>query len=304
MSQTFYLLDIGENNFDIKNEMVSKEKISIKTILIGLILLINICQTASAQAQHKVQYLKFKLVDNKIFINVYVNQKGPYNFQYDSGASGLGRLDEELVKSLALEDGGIVENNDGNSIRIEKMAKVKTLKFGGIVFKNSLLMYRKYNSNTSTSKIDGLIGRDFFKDWLIAIDYPKQTIEVSKKFLLRNEPGVMTYEKAFFVKGRIGNVEGLFAFDTGSSQRFHFPEKIVNQVKNQPNGLTSVTKRANTVYHLTETELKDTIWMGNKPYVNQKINYSTLATWINVGTGFLKEHKITFDQRNKLVKIE
>jgi len=255
-------------------------------------------------AQAKIERYQIKLVKNKVYIEAFINKKGPYNFLFDSGATGLGRLDVRLVKELGLEDAGDFRNSDGNTIKIEKMAKVDQMKVGKLTIKNINLMYRDYNLNPGPMVIDGVVGRDFFKDFLVSIDYPNQLLEISKNHLSINDPGVTSYDQAFYVTGKIGNIEGRFAFDSGSSQRFHFPEHIIKQVKNQPTGATSITKRANTNYNLTETILADTIWFGNKPFVNQKVNYSSLATWINVGTDFLKDHKITFDQKNKLIKID
>lgn len=281
-----------------------RNKVSGTWALFLTVLLLSNCYVSKVYAQEKIKRYRFELIDNKIILKAYINGHGPYNFQYDSGASGIGRLDISLVNALKLPDSGTTQNFDGHNRKIEKKAYVKCFKIGGVEKHNITVMYRDYNQGEPAVKISGLVGSDFFESFMVAIDYPERMIEISNGRLHSYQSGVMSYDAPFSVINKIGGITTSFDFDSGSSQRFHFPEGVIKQLSHSPTGLKSTAKRANTVFELTETIIRDTIWLGNKPFVNQKVNYSSQASWVNIGTGFLKDYKITFDHKNKLIRIE
>lgn len=258
----------------------------------------------TSNAQQLNEQNKIKVVENKIYIEAFVNGKGPFQFLFDSGATGIGRLDIKLVQALKLKDVGTIENSDGHNLKIEKLAKVDSLRVGSLKLENVDLMYRDYNAGKPKIPVDGMIGIDFFKDFLLTIDYPQLILGISNSSLSKNDSLVIAYHKPFEVSGQVGGIPCLFKIDTGSSLDFHFPESIIAQVKHQLTGVKGTAVRANTKFELTEAILKEPIWLGKTAYPNEKISYSSLATWVNVGSKFLKRHKISFDQKNKLIKIE
>jgi len=271
----------------------------IKSALLALIAL----QSVFCFAQKTQQY-KFKMLGNKIFLETFLNGKGPYQFMFDSGASGIGRLDIVVVKSLQLKDAGEVENSDGHNTKTEKLAGLDSIRVGDVKLKNVKIMYRDYNLNPGQTRVDGIIGIDFFKNYVITIDFPNGVLELSKAHLSPKDEGVVAYQKPFEVYGTIGSVSCLFKFDTGSFVTFHLPEKVVNQVNHQPTGKKMSARRANTTFELKETVLEVPIAFGGKSFKNEKVVYSSLATWVNVGSAFLKHHKISFDQQRKLIRIQ
>ncbi len=242
--------------------------------------------------------------DNNIYIKVYVNSKGPYNFIFDSGASGIGRIDQHLISELGLKVVDSIENSDGHNIKTEPLIGIEKLKFGRIELKNISLMSRDYNKKKKDIPIDGFIGRDFFEDYLLTIDCPNRKMIVSKDSLNVLEKDILPYTKPFYIKGRVGSIDTTFLFDTGSNLSLHFPKSIIDRLHFENTSNKIMARRANTEFILQEAILKDDLKLGLIKAKNQTIFYSEKATWINVGMDFMKHYKITFDQKRKLVKIE
>lgn len=135
--------------------------------------------------------------NNDLFIKVFINDKGPYNFVYDTGASGIGRVDERIVKELNLPVIDSTKNYDGSgNFKMVPVIGVDEVRVGEKIVKNVTLLSRNYNVNPAKDKLltDGIIGRDFFADYLLTIDGPSQILTFSSDSLHRRADGVLTYQ--------------------------------------------------------------------------------------------------------------
>ncbi len=246
-----------------------------------------------------------KIVKNDLFIKVYINNEGPYNFILDLGASGLGRVDIELAKKLKLQVVDSISNFDGNNYRTENVMGVSKLKLGDIEINDIGLMVRDYNKNYKKGNIrtDGIIGRDFFMDYLLTIDCPNNMITISNKSLDESCKAVLPYKDPFKVEGKIGQKKITFNIDTGSNMALHLPKSIIGDLKYEDTKNRFIGRRANTEYVIQEAILKSKIKLGEIDVSNQLIGYSIKNTFVNIGMDFLKNYKLSFDQKNKLIKI-
>ena len=195
-----------------------------KILSLGILLIISTLTNAQ-DLRHKI-----RIINNNLFIEVYVNKKGPYNFIFDTGASGLCRIDKRVAEELHLPIVDSIKNTDGTgNYHIEPVVKMKTLKFGQMTLKNVESMMRDYNKYIKQGeiRIDGIIGRDFFYDYLLVLDCPNNTLTLSKDSLRVSSKNVIRYEKAFHIKGRVSDIDTIFNFDTGSVLCMHFPKSII-----------------------------------------------------------------------------
>lgn len=57
--------------------------------------------------------IPFEINMGRIYVDAFVNQRGPFRFMVDTGASGYARVDAKLVKELNLAITGEITNSDG-----------------------------------------------------------------------------------------------------------------------------------------------------------------------------------------------
>jgi predicted aspartyl protease len=262
----------------------------------------------SIYSQKIIDQINFKLINNNLFVNVMINGKGPYNFIYDTGASGLGRIDERVAKELNLSVVDSLENTDGaGNSKMEPMVGIKNMALGKIKLKNIKLMRRNYNAKRSKNDtlIDGIIGEEFLSQYLLSFDFPNNKLSIIKGSLNTTNQGVLNYgNDGFIIRGKMGKIDTVFHIDSGSSLAMHVPKSIIEKCNYELTGKTRKARKAYTEFTLYEVLLKDEISLSNVKAKDLKIEYSDKATYVNVGMGFLKNYKMTLDQKNKLILIE
>jgi len=248
----------------------------------------------------------FELYRGHIFVQEFVYGKGPYRFAFDTGASGMGRADRRLVEELSLPRIGEVQNDDG--INVGSMATVgaDSLRLGSLEKRRLELQSRDYNLNRKPGEapLMGIIGRDFFKDRLLTIDYPARKIRFSNGRLRPTDRGVVAYKPGFGIPVcfEIGCFEG--KVDSGSNRSLIIPKNLVGRIPaSEPVRIGSGTS-ANTVFELYEMRLRKPVSVSGVTATNQQILYSDPSDdTINIGSDFLKDYVLTIDQRHHLLKI-
>ena len=239
-----------------------------------------------------------------IIKDVYVNNEGPFSFLLDMGASGLGRIDKSLYKKLKLKISGTRRNTDGaGNTWTQKTVNVNNIRLGSIHFTNQNLQMRDYWEDVGS----GILGKDFFFDRLLTIDYKNKQIKLSGKRLNPNDKGVMPYNRAFIIKGYVSEMPCDFSIDTGSQLNFHFPKSFLekNKISFKNTGKTNILKRSGGESTGYEAKIEGDISIGGIKLVNPIIWYSDLQNpnRINVGSKTLKNYSLTIDQQNKLIQI-
>lgn len=270
-------------------------------IIWGIVL--GLCLVVNSYSQNKDEFHDFVLDNNRPLIKVEVNGK-PFNFMLDIGASGIGRIDERIVKEMNLKTVGFQDNSDGINTTQLPLIGIDSLKFGSIEMKNIELMSRDYNRTKRETLTDGIIGREFFEKYLLTIDYPNKKVSFSQNSLNPKSKNVLRYERPFVVKGKIGKTEYEFHLDSGSNLDFHFPKKIIEKLRFEDTGEVTTARRANTEFKLHGAIIKENFQLAKVKLKTFKAYYSEPQTWINVGGETLKSRKLTIDQKNKCLKVE
>ena len=251
--------------------------------------------------------MPFELYRGHIYVQAFVNGKGPYRFVFDTGASGTGRADTRLVSELSLRAIGNVQNSDGISLGSMAVVSADSLRLGRIEKRNVELASRDYNVHRKPAEapIMGIIGRDFFKDRMLTIDYPRRTIRFSNGRLTPREPGVVAYKPSFGIPVcfvAVGCFEG--RVDSGSNRSLIIPKGLVGKVEaSVPVRIGSGTS-ANTEFELYEMQLARPVRISGVTATKQTILYSDPSDdTINIGSDFLKDYVLAIDQRHGLLRI-
>lgn len=248
------------------------------------------------------EVIEFKgTIFNRPLLEVTVNDEGSYDFALDIGASGIGRINKPLYDEFNFSIIGTQMNSDGINIREEKTVKVDKLNVGSLVIEDSELIMRDYDV-----PISGILGRDFFAEKTLTIDFPNNRIILDDKPLdQKSTKNTLSYERPFWITGKIGDVSTQYNLDTGSSGGFVFPKSFLinNNIKFEETGIKKEGKRTNTDVELTEVKLYDNIEIGGIVFQNPIILVNDELNEINVGSKILKDFIIIIDQKNNLIKI-
>ncbi|WP_229206246.1 retropepsin-like aspartic protease [Dyadobacter fermentans] len=247
------------------------------------------------------------IANNDLFVKAYVNDKGPFNFLVDTGASGMGRIDERVAHALGLIASDSARNYDGSGkFNTVPVFTVSSLRLGNLTEHNVVLLSRNYNSHRKEGRmlIDGIIGREFFQEYLLTIDATRGEITYSKDSLNGGDNGVVHYQRGFEISAVVGDTSCLLHIDTGSTLSLHFPKTVIDRLSHTDTKNKSIARRANSEYFIQEAILHSPISVSSVNAKDLLVDYSEQARFINVGMRFLKNYKLIIDQKRQLLKIE
>jgi hypothetical protein len=227
----------------------------------------------------------------------------------DTGASGIGRADTSLVEDLGLTVTGTTVNFDGvTSARVETVA-IASLRVGRLTRRNVEVPSRDYNAGRSPESkvLQGIIGDEFFSDYLLQLDYTKKEIVLSEGSLKATDAQVLRYNpgEPFVVPFRIGREDAVGLIDTGSALEMHLPLEWAKRLNIKNLKDAGEGRRANTVFKLFSAELPVAVNIGGNKITGTEARFSELARRINIGGMFLARNQcvVTIDQKNYLIQM-
>ncbi len=250
--------------------------------------------------------IPFELYKGHIFISAWVNGRGPYRFGFDTGASGIGRADAALTAELGLPGAGTVANSDGVTSTQSDLVAVRSLRVGDIERTGIALPSRDYNKGRKPGEqpMMGIIGRDFFGDRVVTVDYPARTITFGGKALRRGGRGVVAYGDGFAIP--LCFASGCYPgkVDTGSSRGLVIPKDVVARISAGAPTLVGQAARTNGAATLYAVPLREPVGMGKASFAVATALYAEPSTdAINVGSDFLKDYVLTIDPQRHLLRI-
>lgn len=279
-----------------------------KAPFVGLCIASITCFTFGQEKRQAQITIPFELEQGRIYVGAFVNGRGPYRFMVDTGASGHGRLDERLVKELSLKYSGTALNSDSVNTAEVRTVVLDSLRIGGMTLDNANVLSRDYNRNLRPGAkiLYGLIGRDFFAERLLTIDYPRKQMTVSRGSLVAGQPGVVNYEDTLAYPIKLGSFEAEGHIDTGSNADAHLPMEWSKKL-----GLTGLEpagegRRANTVFKLFAAKEPIEVNVAHTRARIRRAMFSELANAINIGGMFFQNNGcvIMIDIKRRLLKVE
>jgi len=121
---------------------------------------------------------KFPVIDE-----VYVNGK-KIRAELDTGHSGVLALTEAAIRRLSLEaeaQAAEPETSEGAlGTSVNRKGKLKTLTVGIVTIDSPIVSFRAANSGLDEAPFEGLLGNDFFKDFVVTFDYRSMTVMFEK----------------------------------------------------------------------------------------------------------------------------
>jgi hypothetical protein len=263
------------------------------------------CRLAALPAADLLVHVPFDVVDGRVYVQARANGQGPFRFAVDTGASGTGRLDASLASTLRLPAAASVENSDGVQTQTVGATHLQTLALGGLARHEVDLITRDYAGKMAPeARFAGILGRDFFADGLLVIDYPHRTLSFTRAHgLSPQDAGALTYQRPFRVEARIGSLKTGANLDTGANAALVLPASLYPRV--QASGLTRGPKGrlTNTVIDTERTRLRGPVRIGAIALTDVDALVSPRFPEVLVGSRILSRFVLVIDQRSRSLAL-
>jgi hypothetical protein len=254
----------------------------------------------------------FELLNNHIYVMAKLNGQGPFRFLCDTGGANI--LTPELATRLGLKQEGTLQGRGvGEKSEDVGLTRVDTLEVGGAKLREQLFAVFPLRSVSGVEGIglDGLVGYEIFKRFVVRIDYEKSMLTLTLPSAFRYTGAGTAVPFTFNdhipqVEGAIDGIEGRFDIDTGSRASLDllapFVEKNGLEARYAPKfeattgygvggPARSLVSRAKLL-RLGAVEVTDVVTELSS---QKKGAFTDIYVAGNVGGGVLKRFNITFD---------
>lgn len=214
--------------------------------ILTLALLLGVVLSVSSSAQTKFSIvgktpftLPFELIDNRIFVEVFLGGRGPLHFILDTGASGFS-LTDTAVQKLGLQ---VMESGQGpgvgeNTVRVGK-THIAKLRLGGLQFEDvdaSVLPGGDSDNVFGKKPVDGVVGLAVFERVVVKHDYIHKllTFIPPQDFHYQGRGLVVPFDLPRHipvVDAELDGVRGRFGIDTGARSSLLLYGPFVGQNK-------------------------------------------------------------------------
>lgn len=264
------------------------------------------CAVAARHTQGEALVrMPFEIVNGRVYVQARVNGQGPFTFAVDTGASGMGRADASLVAALGLAVSGESQTSDGVSTATVSTVRFDSLQLGALERGGFDVITRDYSSTMpEPQRIAGIIGRDFFADGLLVIDFPARMLTFSRTAALSPEHAdALAYERPFRVPVTIGAVSSTGQLDTGAGVSLALPLSLYNQVASGPIEDAGRARLTNNVVESGRAMLEGPVRIGDVTLSNLEVRVAERFPELVVGGQVLQNYVLAFDQRARLVAV-
>ena len=187
-------------------------------------------------------------------------------------------------------------------------AQIGSISFGGVEFRNVTALVRPQRITASYPDVDGILGFALFTDYLLTLDYPAMEVRLARGNLPNaNGADILSFEienRVPVIELGIGKWRVKAHIDSGNFVAgFILPEDLVEQLPllSEPVTVGRARSVSNQI-EIKQVQLRDTIHIGRFDYPQATIAFPALSN-TNIGFKILREFSLTFDQKNKRMKM-
>ncbi len=263
------------------------------------------CRMVQNAANQATVRLPFQTVEGRIYVQATVNGKGSYRFAVDTGASGMGRLDASLVALLGLKKHGEATTSDGVSTAEVETTQLQSLALGNLVHRDLELITRDYNKrNSAEPAFHGILGREFFGNGLLVIDYPRKTLSYTERAgISPSDENALPYERAFRIPVIVVGHALVAQMDTGANVNMVLPRAVYEDISDTPLQDAVRSQLTNGQLETWRATLRGPVRVGQASLEDVEIRVSAKFPEALVGAGALQQSVVLIDQRSKAVAV-
>lgn len=263
------------------------------------------CDLVNAPKQDFTMRVPFDVIDGRIYVQAKVNDRGPFRFAVDTGASGLARADASLVSALGLKILPPTTNSDGVKTSEADTTHLASLDIGGLSRQDLQVISRDYNSRMAPeAAISGIVARDFFSDGLLVVDYSKKMLSFSETLSLSPEQeGTVQYERPFRVPVSIGELRTEGNLDTGANVMFVLPQALLEKLPATAVQQAGLGQLSNTQVETRRSTVRGPFRIGEASWSDVEVRVADQFPELLVGAHALQQFTVLIDQRSKSVAL-
>ena len=284
------------------------------------LLVFSLVGTISGHASASLTTIPFHLSGSHIFIDVRINESAPMHFIFDTGAAST-VISQHRAKKLKLSSDGFTPVRSKKGPSLAYYSGSNRLWMGALALEKVRVVHLPLDhlEQVLEKNVDGIIGHDLLKHYVVQINYDTQTIELFDPALFTPPPGYHPYPFEIisgrpYIEGTLtlndgDTLSGRFQLDNGSGSSITLYSPTVE--KHQ---LSNKIGRTRTVYTMGFTGIVDRNYAGrlkrfdlgwcqltNVPIrLNRSVYYKkAFHDGIgHIGNELLKRFNIVFDYRN------
>jgi hypothetical protein len=277
----------------------------------------------TAAKQSPATRVPFEMNGNSLFLQARINGSKPCWFMLDTGAA-VTVLNLTTVRSLGLRAvaGGTLRGAGGN-VQSTQITGV-TFDVGGALLEdlNVAALPLAQFENAGGRALDGILGVEFFKRYVVEIDYEAQQLAIHEPagyvYAGRGESLPLSFQHNHpHVRARLtlpgrAPFEGEFVIDAGSALPLILLPSFVEQNRlrdSLPAALTTYARGVGGEFPLPVGRA-ESIRIGGFTITRPVTAFPTAGTFGvegktgNIGTAILRRFKVVFDYSRRLVHLE
>ena len=275
------------------------------------ILCLSACVISIAAQSSPVASVPMQMRGAMPVIEAMVNGQGPFVFAIDTGGEMQADIDTATAAQLKLQPNGKVRGGDpsGRNSREFDTVAIASIAFGDVEFRNVTAITREHRITPNYPKVAGILGFSLFADYLLTLDYPGKQVRLSRGELPpANGADILSFDDPHripVVELAIGNLKVRAHLDSGNLVGgFILPTSLVEKLTLASPAVTVGRARSiSNEVEIKEARLKDSIKLGSFVFPQPTITFPALADESNIGIKILRDFSLTFDQKNKRLKL-
>jgi len=262
-------------------------------------------QSKICNAQKNIASFSFRLSDNLIIIPVAINGSEAKTFILDNGAS-FWVIDSSLTKKLAIATDSSSKVSGAGKGKVD-VTYARNISFGllGLKIEAPQVTIINLAGAVQGLQLEGLIGYEFFRQYVVRIDYHSQMIQLfdTATFTYKGNGLVIPLifkKKQVYVKAKIKvaghpQEEKEYLVDSGSSDQVN--DELVAEASSAKNAVGGVGVGKQFGVKIGNIER---FQLGKKVFTNLQ----GISGGQKIGSGLLHNFVVTFDYSHQRMILE
>jgi hypothetical protein len=244
----------------------------------------------------------------KPYVEVTIEDKGPYRFIIDTGTGADAFVSPGLVDELKLPSAGEVILNDPSHEGAQRVPTVfiPHLQLAGVDFYWVEAVVHPVTEEAGDCQ--GLLGFTLFRDYLLTLDFPNRQVELEQGALKpdgeRDVLPMRVSDGIPITTLRVSDQTVEAALDSGGGG-LTIPESSASHLKWDVDPVAFATGQSlTTSFHIKTAKLASDVRIGRYTFTHPVVEINPAFTLVNFGSPPMQNFAITFDQKNLLVRLK
>jgi predicted aspartyl protease len=259
-------------------------------------------------AQSAPQSIPLEITHGKPYVKVTINGQGPFRFVIDTGTGAEAFVTPQLAQQLNLAPAGHVQLGDPSGLGKQKtpLVMIDSLDVGGVEF--SGIKAVEHVLSDDDGSVQGLLGFVLFRKYLLTLDFPKHRLTLAQGSVSPDEGhSVLPFRMPDgipIIPLRIGGLEVEGLLDSGGTG-LSLPDAVATRLKwaTVPT-LFGNSRTLSTRFEVKAATLDGDISLAGYTFARPFVEINPAFPLANIGSCPMQDFAFTFDQENRLVRIE